>query len=262
MAEEYYIRSADSDTARDPFSIDKLASLAEADQVDNETLFYREATEEWLAIGANDELRRQVFPEKKKLGLKAKTDEDMDLLNAEEDEIPAITVDEMLAAAEGDTDETRHVKDKVRLQEKAAAMSIPAIGLIMLVSAFNNVFPNFEVITRVINDEDYLALLQHPLLLVGLFDLAMAVFLFLSVSEIFPMLRFRAAIGMGYFGFFHWAQYFSGDPTSLFLMATAVGGSFGIFVCTLTLNLYIMIIFSLLGLVGMGGYGYFMFFAS
>ena len=139
MAEEYYIRSADSDTARGPFSIDKLASLAEADQVDNETLFYREDTEEWLAIGANDELRRQVFPEKKKLGLKAKTDEDMDLLNAEEDEIPAITVDEMLAAAEGDTDETRHVKDKVRLQEKAAAMSIPAIGLIMLVSAFNNV---------------------------------------------------------------------------------------------------------------------------
>ena len=162
MAEEYYIRSADSDTARGPFSIDKLASLAEADQVDNETLFYMEDTAEWLAIGANDELRRQVFPEKKKLGLKAKTDEDMDLLNAEEDEIPAITVDEMLAAAEGDTDETRHVKDKVRLQEKAAAMSIPAIGLIMLVSAFNNVFPNFEVITRVINDEDYLALLQHP----------------------------------------------------------------------------------------------------
>ena len=78
-----------------------------------------------LAIGANDELRRQIFPEKKKLGLKAKTDEDMNLLNAEEDEIPAVTVDEMLAAAEGDTDETRHVKDKVRLQEKAAAMSLP-----------------------------------------------------------------------------------------------------------------------------------------
>ncbi len=262
MPEEYYIRQPDSEEARGPFSVDKLASLAEADQVDTETLYYVEDSEEWLSIVSNENLRLEVFPEKKKLTLRPKTSEDLNLINVEEDETPAVTVEEMLAAAEGATDETKHVKERVRLREKAAALSLPAIGLIMLLSAFNAMFPNFDVITRVIDEEDYMALLQYPLPVVGLFDLAMAVFLFLSVTEIFPMLRFRAALGLGYFGFFHWAQWHTGDPNSFFLMVTAVAGSLGIFVCTLTLNFLLMVVSAFLGIVGMGGYAYFMFFAS
>lgn len=262
MADQYYIRQPDSEDARGPFEIDKLISLVEADQVSRETLYYNEDKEEWIAIEDDPEILALVFPEKQKLGLRAKTKEDMKLLNADEDEIPEVSVDEMLAAAEGDTDETRHVKEKVRQREKAAELSIPAIGFIMLISAFNNIFPYIDVITQIIDDEDYMLLIQKPMLIVGLLDAFFAIVLFLKVSEIFPMLRFRAMLGLGYFGFLHWAQWFNGDQNAFYLMITAMAGSLAIFICTLTLNLYLMILFAFCGLAGMGGYAYFMFFAG
>ena len=261
MAQEYYIRQPDSEDARGPFTVDKLISLVEADQVSAETLYYDEEAEQWVSIESDEALKSQVFPEQTRLTLRKKTEEDMELLSASDDEIAAVTVDEMLAAAEGDTEETRYVKEKARTQATAASISLPAIGFIMLISAFNNIFPNLSIITDVINDEEYIRLLENPLLVVGLIDLVLAVILFLSVAEIFPMLRFRAMLGLGYFGFFHWAEWSNGDSNSMFLMIASVAGSIGIFVCTLTLSLKLMVTCALAGLLGMAGYAYFMFFA-
>ena len=261
MPQEYYIRQPDSEDARGPFTVDKLASLVEADQVSRETLFYDEEAEQWVAIEEDEVLKNQVFPEKTRLSLRKKTGADMDLLNASDEEIAAVSVDEMLAAAEGDTEETRHVKERVRTQAKAASLSIPAIGFIMLISAFNNLFPNFQIVFDVISDEKYMLLLENPLLLVGLLDLILAVILFLSVSEIFPFLRFRAMLGLGYYGFFHWAEWINGDANSMFLMICAIAGSIGVFVCTLTLSLRLMVTCALAGILGMGGYTFFTFFA-
>jgi len=260
VVEEYYIRQPDSEDTRGPFDMEKLSSLVEVEQVTRETLFYDDEKEEWIAFGDNKELASRVFPEKRQLILKAKSDEDMDLLNAAEDEIEAISVTDMLAAAEGDTDETRHLKEAAKWQEKAAALSMPVLGFIMLISAFNNVFPNYSVIMDVVDDQNYLALLQKPLLLVGFADLFLAIFLFLSVSDIFPMVRFRAMLGLGFFGFFHWGQWQTGDETSMILMAAGIMGSLGVFVCTLTLKMTLMILFGGMGLVGMGGYGYYALF--
>ena len=184
----------------------------------------------------------------------------MDLLNASEDEIEAISVSDMLAAAEGDTEETKHLKEAAKWEEKAAGLSMPILGFIMLISTFNNVFPNYSVIMDVVNDENYLALLEKPLLLVGFADLFLAVFLLLSVSDIFPMVRFRAMLGLGYFGFFHWGQWQTGDESSMILMAAGIMGSLGIFVCTLTLKMTLMVIFGAFGLVGMGAYGFYALF--
>ncbi len=258
--EEYYIRQPESEDTRGPFNMEKISSLVEIDQVDRETLYYDDDKEEWLAIVENTELADRVFPEKKKLILKAKSDEDMDLLNASEDEIEAISVTDMLAAAEGDTEETKHLKEAAKWQDKAAALSMPFLGFIMLISAFNNVFPNFSVVMEVVNEENYMALLEKPLLLVGLGDLFLAIILFLSVSEIFPMVRFRAMLGFGYFGFFHWGQWQTGDEQSMILMAAGIAASLGIFVCTLTLKMTLMIIFGLMGLLGMGCYGFYALF--
>jgi len=258
--EEYYIRQPDAEDSRGPFNMEKLSSLVEIEQVDRETLYYDDEKEEWIAFVDNKELASRVFPEKKQLILKAKSAEDMDLLNANEDEIEAISVTDMLAAAEGTTEETKHLKEAAVWQEKAAALSMPVLGFIMLISAFNNVFPNYSVIMEVVNEENYMALLQKPLLLVGFVDLFLAIFLFLSVSDIFPMVRFRAMLGLGYFGFFHWGQWQTGDENSMILMAAGIMGSLGVFICTLTLKMTLMIIFGGLGLVGMGGYGYYALF--
>jgi len=261
LAPEYYIRSADSEESRGPFTLDQITSLVDASQVDRDTLYYDDKSEDWHTIESNEELRKVVFPEKVKLGLKAKAKDDMDLLNAGEDELAPVTVEDMLAAAEGDTEDTKHLKTQEKLRDKAAAMALPALGAIMALSAFNNLFPNFKYMQTLVEEKDFMILIQHPLFAVGIIDAFLALCLFLAVVEIYPMVRLRAAVGLGYLGFFHWAQWFNGDPNAQYLMITAIAGSLGVYVCTLTLNFFVMITFTLLGVLGMGGYAFFMFFA-
>ena len=260
MAKQYFIRQPDSDEERGPFTEDELASLAEIGQVDDGTLCHDETTTRWAPVSSNKELSSAIFPEKKKLTLRPREDEEMDLLNVDEDERAPITVDEMLATAEGDTKETRHVKRKVKWRDRTASITLPVLTLIMLLSTFNNIFPNYHVVSELLEEENYMALLEYPLLVVGLLDLFITVCLFLSATEIFPLLRLRAMIGLGYLGLFHGAQWYNGDPPSLYLMAVSIGATVGIFICTLTLNFILMLIGALLGIVGMGGYAYFMFF--
>ncbi len=258
MAEEYYIRQPDAENARGPFNVTKLISMADAGQIETNTLYYNEEEEQWLEFESNEELKQTLFPEKKKLGLKVKTDEDMDLLNVEEEEEEeVIAVSDMLAAAEGDTDETKHIKEKAVWQDKAAALAIPSIGVIMILSAITHIYPSIDIIKTVIDDEDYMLLIQRPLVLIGMLDLFFAISLFLSVTEIYPLLRLRAMVGLGYFGFLHWAAWQTGDPMSLYLMVSSIGAGLGIFICTLTLNFMLMASFAVFGILGVGSYLYF-----
>ena len=255
MAEEYYIRQPEADNARGPFNLSKLTGMAETGQIDLNTLIYHE--EKWLAIGSSEELKQTIFPEKRKLGLKVKSDEDLNLLNVDEDEEETIAVADMLAAAEGDTEETKHIKEKAIWQNKAAAIAIPCIGVIMILSAITHIYPSIDIVQTVIDDEDYMLLLRRPLILVGALDLFFAISLFLSITEIYPLLRLRAMVGLGYFGFLHWATWQTGDQMSLYLMVSSIGAGMGIFICTLTLNFMLMASFAVFGILGVGSYFYF-----
>lgn len=258
MAEVYYIRQPDADNARGPFNVAKLTGMAEDGQIDLNTLIYNEDEEEWLALGSNDQFKSMLFPEKKKLGLKAKSDEDLNLLNVDDDEDDEkIAVADMLAAAEGDTEETKHIKEKAVWQDKAAALAIPSIGVIMMLSAITHIYPSIDVVQTFIDDADYMLLLRRPLILVGALDLFFAISLFLSVTEIYPLLRLRSMVGLGYFGFLHWATWQTGDQMSLYLMISSIGASMGIFICTLTLNFMLMVSFAAFGILGVGSYLYF-----
>ncbi len=104
VPQEFYIRSETETEARGPFSLDQVASLADAGQVTAETLYYDATTEEWVAVGANAEVKAAVFPEKKKLTIKRDTK--VATLNKQTDSAAPISVNDMLAAAEGRTDET------------------------------------------------------------------------------------------------------------------------------------------------------------
>ena len=70
--QEYYIREASENEARGPFNLEQLISLAETGQVTVETLWYDAALEDWTAIGATEELKTSLFPEKRKLRMKVK----------------------------------------------------------------------------------------------------------------------------------------------------------------------------------------------
>src|SRR3954468_20626605 len=106
--QEIYIRNATETEARGPFNAQQVADLAEAGQVTADTLVYDANTEQWVTLSSNAELMGVVFPEKKKLVLKAK---EIKTLNKPDENAKAITVDDMLAAAEGRTDDTKGKSD-------------------------------------------------------------------------------------------------------------------------------------------------------
>jgi len=72
--EEYFVRRPDSDTARGPLGAEKLRSLAEAGQLDRDWLLFDPATESWKSLGENAALCAQVFPERRKLTLRRRTE--------------------------------------------------------------------------------------------------------------------------------------------------------------------------------------------
>src|ERR1700689_3162580 len=114
--QEYYIRESSENEARGPFNLEQLVSLAETGQVTIETLWYDAAVEDWTSIGATDNLRSTLFPEKRKLRMKAK---DITPQTKASNELAPITVQDMLAGAEGRTTETKDKIDPAIAQPKA-----------------------------------------------------------------------------------------------------------------------------------------------
>ncbi len=240
VTQELYIRNATDTEARGPFTIQQLADLGEAGQVTAETFVYDAGTEQWVTIGSNAELLAAVFPPKKKLGLKAK---EIKTLNKEDDKAKPITVNDMLDAAEGRTDDT---KDKADPQ--AAMMLAAKIGMIgavasLVAAAAATVLPGSEALTSFESDK----LLAHPLALLGALDLVLAVLLGLGMSVLYPFIRFRAALGLGVGGFMLYAQ---NQPTALTALAV---GSAGLYLCTVFVSRLPVIVAAA---AGVGGFGY------
>lgn len=285
---EYYIRTEDSDEARGPYPIDHLQSLGETGQIDRETLIFDPDMEVWIEIGKHESLGPAIFPERKKLVLKAKEEpppqkkksekrkidrnpeadsEDAPPAEApqtrqssdtddEGNELPTHDVNEMLLAAEGQTEDTEHLKRKQERQNAAASISLPGLGLIMVLSAFTLIYPNYPILQEALSGEGNYLTLADPMIIIGMLDLIFGIFLFLAVSEIFPAIRLRAALGLGFWGFIFWA---GGDPA---LMGIAVAGHLALFICTLTLNLYMMMVGLVLGVASFGFLAYLAFTGS
>lgn len=248
---EYYIRQPDSEEARGPFDLQRIADLVEANQVDTSTLYYDEDRDDWFPIVDSLEMRDVVFPEKKHLSLKAK--EMIDTVNYREDELPVVTVDELLAAAEGNTDDTKHLKAKEQSRDKAAGVSLPMLGLMMLLNGFAILWPQTDLIVLLYDERDYSILLHHPLLAVGLLDAFLMLCCFLNVTDAFPIIRGRAMVGLGYFCYINWAYH----DTQSFLAAAL--SSTAIYVCTITLSFPLMMAAVGIGIVSSGALAFFAF---
>jgi hypothetical protein len=265
MAEEYYVRPANSDTARGPYDIDKLNTLAEAGQITRETLYYDDDLESWAAIGSNKDLAKQIFPDKRKLQLKSseKAGDSERRLSRADDEREAVSVENMLAAAEGTTEETAHLREKIAWQNRAASLAIPTLAAVCLVSALTYIYPSISIVKMLLNNDPngLSAVLQHPLLVLGVLDLIFAICLALAATEIYPLLRFRAMLGAGFFGVVYWSQYALGHPPGLILVACVLAYGIGVYICTLTLNFRLMVGSVVASLAGALGFAYFTTFA-
>jgi hypothetical protein len=254
---DYYIRTPDREESRGPFQASQLSTLAEAGQITENTLFYDENKEEWTPIALNEALKAEVFPQRKKLTLKVnQSGEKQKFADTEEPsegeyiEEEGLNVEEMLAAAEADTEETRHLKEQDESLQKAAALSSPGIGVMLLLSAVCLIMPHFSVISQAFSEARYASVVNYPFILVGLFDLVMAACLFLAVTEVYPLMRAR---GMLTFGFGLYLGWSLGDPI---IMAAAAAGGFGIFYATIAQSYAIMVLTILLGVGGKGTLAY------
>lgn len=243
--QELYIRNATETEARGPFSVQQVADLAEAGQVTAETLVYDPDTEQWIALSTSAELMATIFPERKKLALKAK---EIKTLNKSDDTAKPITVNEMLDAAEGRTADTRGKSDPQIAMMRAARVGMIAAIVTLVVSAIGEILPGVDALTSM----EGAKLLAHPFVIFGVIDLALAVLLGLGMVSLYPFVRFRAALGFGLMGFMFYAQ---NQPLAI---AEVAAGSLGLYLCTVFVSLVPVLIAGIAGVAGMGALGWFL----
>jgi len=274
MSEAYYIREPDVEEAEGPFPVEHLQSWGEIGRISAETLYYDDELEAWAKIGSNEALKAQIFPVKKKLVLK-KMDEpepepapresaagestEPTTAEDEEDAAEKPSVDAMLAAAEGNTEETRYIRQQQQSREKAASLSLPVLATIMAVSALTYIYPSWDIIQLFLeeNPDAMGAALQQPLLFLGALDLFFALTLVLGATSVFPLLRFRAMLGSGFFAVTYWTAGLYGDPHGMLVALCLLASGLAVFVITLTLNLRLVLLFACIGLAGIAGFAYF-----
>jgi len=236
--QEFYIRNESDTEARGPFTLEQLTSLIDSGQLTAATLYYDTTKEEWTAIESNAELKASLFPEKKKLSIRQR--HNPPALDQSQDSRPPITVDDMLAAAEGRTADTKDKQDPIESMARAAAIGRWAAIATLLLAAAGEVLPSTEVILAF----DPAKLVAHPFVILGAFDLLLAVVLALGVVSVYPLVRFRAALGLGFAGFIFWTHGQFG------LVVILLAGCLGLYLCTAFVRYITVAIAAALGLGG------------
>lgn len=206
---EYYIKQPDTDHARGPLTIEQLASLAETGTVTQETLLYDETKEKWKPLSSYKDILPKVFPEQKRIQLKRDTEKRglFGLGKKEEDPDPdtGVNVESILAAAEGKTADTKHKYEALESMERAANIALPGLAIMMAINGLALGFPEFKSVPILLENAPMWAIFTRPFLLFAVFDIFCALLAFLAVSETFPIIRVRAGLGLGFFGFTFWA---------------------------------------------------------
>jgi hypothetical protein len=237
--QEIYIRNANETEARGPFTAQQLADLAEAGQVTPATLIYDAITEQWIELGSNPALMNAVYPPKKKLGFK---ETKVTTLNKPERDAAPISVDDMLAAAEGRTADTKDKADPEIAMARAARIGMWGMVLTLVLAAGGEILPGSAELMSMEGEK----LLTQPLVILGVLDLALAVFLGLGMTSLYPFIRFRAALGLGLVGLMLYAQ--GQQPALLYVVA----GNLGLYFCTIFTNLFLTLVAVLAALGGTG----------
>lgn len=244
VPQEFYIRSETETEARGPFNLEQIMSLADAGQVTTETLYYDAATEQWAAVGANAEVKSAIFPEKKKLAVKR--DSKVATLNKESDSASPISVNDMLAAAEGRTDDTRGKADPAIAMARCAKAGMWTAIVALILAAAGEILPVADILMKFQPAQ----LLDHPFVILGAIDVVLALMLILGVTSFYPFVRFRAALGLGFIGLMYWTQ-----GLHLPLLAVAAGSA-GLYMSTIFVSYAPIAIAAGLAVAGMGGFAW------
>ncbi|HTO04021.1 MAG TPA: DUF4339 domain-containing protein [Opitutus sp.] len=242
--QEFYIRNETDTEARGPFTLEQLSSLIDSSQVTPTTLFYDATAEQWTAIDQDASLKEALFPEKRKLTMR--TVQNLDTLNKERGSSAPIMVDDLLAAAEGRTSDTKGKKDPNAAMANAAGIGRWSAIIALILAAAGELLPSYDLIMEM----DPLAIITAPAVLLGALDLFVAVMLALGVVTFYPLVRFRAALGFGFFGFIFFTH---GQPELLLALA---GGSLGLYCCTVFVSYFPVLVSAAMAIGGFAFVGW------
>ena len=242
--QEFYIRNESDTEARGPFTTEQLTSLVDSGQLTSATLYYDANTEQWTPIDSNAELKATLFPEKKKLTVRPK--QKLETLNREVEGAAPITVNDMLAAAEGRTADTKDRQDPAEAMGRAAAIGRWTAIAALVIAALGELVPAADALVAF----DINKLLATPLVFLGVIDLLLAVVLGLGVVTVYPFVRFRAALGLGFLGFIFWTH----GQTLPFI--ALVAGSAGLYISTVVVSLFPALIAAVAALAGFAFVGW------
>lgn len=245
---EYYIKQPDTDHARGPLSLEQLMSLAESGMATEETLLYDEISEKWKPISSYPELIPVLFPEKRTLVLNreevAPTEKEVTYEVASGNKNPDVSAENILAAAAGNTKETRHIGRVKNSIEKAAGLAIPGIGLVLLLNAVALIYPGIPTIIDSVQNQSILMSFKNPLILMGVTHLVISALVFMGVTTLFPFVRVLASITFGFTTYLFWAW-----DNPLLIIAGALM-SIGLFISTVSLRYGWMLLSLMMGVIG------------
>jgi len=125
---------------------------------------------------------------------------------------------------------------------RAAKIGMWAAIVILVVSAAGEILPGTDALMSMEPDQ----IVVHPLVVLGSIDVIFAVLLGLGMTNIYPMIRFRAALGFGLLGFMFYAQ-----GLHLPLIEVAIGSA-GLYLATIFTSILPVIAAAGAGVAGMG----------
>ncbi|MEC7906768.1 MAG: DUF4339 domain-containing protein [Verrucomicrobiota bacterium] len=250
---EYYVRKEGDEEASGPYNLDQITSLIEAGKLDKEAYVYDIDQEQWIPIEENEELMEILYPQKKKLSLKvepeeteeeAKEREKAEKKNGKDPEEAktSISVPEMLAQAEGRVDTGGRSPGEE--PARSAFISLRFTTLFIIGAAVSMVFLEWELVKTA----NALSMLESPYIIFAVIDILLGIVLLLQATEIYPLVRLRAAIGLGTLTLLFLT---SGD--SMLALANAVL-CVSIYFCTAILSTPKVIPFCITGILGLAGY--------
>ncbi len=264
---EYYIRKEGDEEANGPYNIDQITSLVEVGKLEKEAYVYDVDQENWITIEECEELMTILFPQKKKLTLQVEKEKPEEGEGSEEaesgkiaglfkksskqkdgepEEEPkkSVSVTAMLAQAEGRDRDDPSGRSPVEKRATAAYLGLRFTTLFVFAAAATMIFLEWDLVKTA----NAMRMVESPYLIFAAFDIVVGLVLLLQVTEIYPLVRFRAAIGFGTLTILFLT---SGD--TLLALANAVL-SVSMYFCTATLSKAKVIPFCVTGVLGIGGY--------
>lgn len=156
----------------------------------------------------------------------------------------AADIDRILAESEGQTEDTAYLARRRRSKDLAYGMSTPVLAIALLLLAFSFIYPVYPDLEQAVRDAQPQFIVEQPTVILAVIDLFLAIAIGLAATEVYPILRVRAIIAMGFFGIIFYS--FGNWP----LFGASVATGLGLYILTLSARFWLSILASILALGG------------